>query len=176
MNINGNRINTSRKAKFLGVTFDRQMTLKDHHEEVLRKYKTAVNRFKFITGTPGNPRAPTWLCLKILHANIIPISEYAPVITCMYSVTQSRELDRLTRKAARRAIHGTKYLPNNYIWETTKTAPCYKDKMKERALRYITNDKRPKDFTEWRESAHKASRHGLHRGKRPTPLDVILGE
>ena len=103
--------------------------------------------FSYITGTQQRPRADTETALKIFHAMILPVTLYAPTVTCLRTKRQFEEQDVVLRKAARLAIHAPATTLNDYTAERANLQPS-QDRTVRLAKNYVMDEKRSKTVTE----------------------------
>ena len=165
-------MSSSKSVKFLAVTLDQHLSMKEHHKNMLRELKRRTNRFQRITGSYTKPRLDTSTCLKILHSMIVPITTYAPTVNCIKSEKQFLEIDSTVRKAARMAIHAPKSTRNVYT-ETKAGIQNSKEHTLQLAKSYISNpDRCPTVQSIVRNHKNMVQ---IHNPTYSTPMDIILG-
>ena len=117
--INGQRIPPSKNVKYLGVTLDQRLHLKAHHKNMMTELRRRTGMFRKITGTHYSPKADTTTSKKIMHSMIVPITMYAPTITCLRNDRKFREQNLELRKAARLALHALGDISVDYTERVT---------------------------------------------------------
>ena len=139
--IDGNRIEGTDEVKFLGVTLDNQLNFKAHQKEIVKGINRKLNLFPAITGSSLNPRANARTGLSILKSMILPLSTYAPVVTCVRNKTQFREIDALIARATKLALHIPNCISSDYAF--AKAGITRQEKLIPKlATSYITNPNR----------------------------------
>ena len=161
-------IKSEKETTFLGVTLDKNLNFKSHHKKIMKELQRRVKMFSGITGSQHKPRANTETSLQIFKSMIVPITTYAPTITCILTTRQFQEQDTQLRKAARLAIHAPSTVRNEYVEHTAHLLPS-KSRIIQLAKNYISNPDRCASIKEMVISYTLNQNHDTK-----TPLDVIL--
>ena len=119
------------------------------------------------------PRADTDTSLQILRAMIVPVTAYAPTITCLLSKRQCEEQDKLLRKAARLAIHGPKTLRNDYVQKMAATENV-SNRNHRLAEKYLNNPNRPESIKSLVQDYQTRHATQPNTDKYKSPLDFAL--
>ena len=168
--LDGTKIYGGKTVEFLGIIIDNKMTLKEQHQKTMKELKRRRKMFAGITGSTNKPRASSNICLKILKSMIVPITAYAPTMTCLKTDKMFEEQDVQLRIAGRLAIHAPPGTRNEYI---TKKTGIEATKLRTQSLgkRYLEDIARSQSMKEYIISQKARNK----RNKRvETPLEKVF--
>ena len=94
--------------KFLGITFDSQLTFKQHFEDILDRCNTRYHRLKLLAGKKWGPSPST--LIQIYKQYVRPIFEYGCLSTITTSDNITSKIQRLRNKFIRLALRLPKYI------------------------------------------------------------------
>ena len=141
IHIDGQTLAPTTQVEFLGVILDKNLTLRHHHQKIMKELKGRVKIFSGITGSNFKPRVDSQTSLKILRSMIIPVTTYAPCITALRDDAKFAKQNIEIRKATRMALHAPPSTLNAYLENCTGLSSC-KDRALKLASNYVSNDKR----------------------------------
>jgi len=104
--VNGTPLPYQKSAKYLGVTFDQQLTMKLHTDNVTRSARTATAAISPLLRSKGISRKTKH---HLVRACIVPVLTYASPAWAMASPYQHQKLENAYRKAFHIAEHAPWY-------------------------------------------------------------------
>ena len=111
--LNGQDVNPTREAKFLGVTFDSALCFDTHVKNVVTKCRRRLNVLKALRGSDWG--ADTSLILGVYQQFIRPVLLYGSIAFCRASKTQVLKLQRIENNALRIAMRLPVYTPTEWL-------------------------------------------------------------
>lgn len=108
------------KAKFLGVTLDERMTLKNHIDDVIGK---AWIRLKSVKPIFYNRAMSVKTNIRIYKCLIRPILEYGSITYLTSSTSSINDLERFQTNALRLALRIPRYIPQKLVLQAADTNP-----------------------------------------------------
>lgn len=168
--IDGHLIKPTETVEFLGVILDKRLNLRSQHERTMKELKRRRKLFGGITGSVLNPKANTEICLQILKSMIIPVTSYAPTVTCTKTDAMFAEQDKEIRMSARLAIHAPFNTRSAYVQREADLEPS-KDVTCRIGKTYVTSDERSISVKKYIQDFRKRN---IRPWKTRTPLTVLL--
>ena len=105
------------QVKFLGITFDSQLTLKKHFEDILDRCNTKYHRLKLLANRKWGP-TPSIL-IQIYKQCVRPIFEYGSLSTIIALDNIVSKIQRLQNKFIRLALRLPKYICPKLLHDST---------------------------------------------------------
>ena len=109
------------QVKFLGITFDSQLNLKKHFEEILDRCNTRYHRLRLLVSKKWGPSPAT--LIQIYKQCVRPIFEYGSLSDYIIS-----KIQRLQNKFIRLALRLPKYICSKLLHDSTGL-PYVKDRL-----------------------------------------------
>ena len=95
------------RVKFLGITFDSQLTFQKHFEDILERCNNRYYRLRLLANKKWGPSPAT--LIQIYKQCVQPIFEYGSLSTITVSDNIISKIQRLQNKFIRLALHLPKY-------------------------------------------------------------------
>ena len=114
------------QVKFLGTTFDSQLTFQKHFEDILDCCNTRYHCLRLLVNKKWGPSPPT--LIQIYKQCIHPIFEYGSLSTITASDYIISKIQRLQNKFIRLALHLPKYICSKLLHDSTGL-PYVKDRL-----------------------------------------------
>ena len=114
------------QVKFLGITFDSQLNLKKHIEDILDCCNTRYHRLRLLANKKWGPSAAT--LIQIYKQCVRPIFEYGSLSTITASDYIISKIQRLQNKFIRLALRLPKYICSKLLHDSTGL-PYVKDRL-----------------------------------------------
>ena len=105
------------QVKFLGVTFDSQLTFKKHFEDILDRCNTRYHHLRLLAKKQWGPSPPT--LIQIYKQCVRPIVEYGSLSTIIASDNIISKIQRLQNKFIRLALRLPKYICTKLLHDST---------------------------------------------------------
>ena len=105
------------RVKFLGITFDSQLTFKKHFEDILDRFNTRYHRFRLLANKKWGPSPFT--LIQIYKQCVRPIFEYGSLLTIIASDNIISKIQRLQSKFIRLALRLPKYICPKLLHDST---------------------------------------------------------
>ena len=102
--------------KFLGITFDYQLTFQDHSEDILHRCNIRYNRLNLLVNQKWGPVHPT--IIQIHKQCVRPIFEYSSISTITTSDNIISKIQRLQNKFIRLALCLPNYICPKVLHDT----------------------------------------------------------
>ena len=112
--------------KFLGITFDSQLTFKKHFEDILDRSNTRYHRLRLLANQKWGPSPST--LIQIYKQCVRPIFEYGALSTITTSDNIISKIQRLQNKFIRLALRLPKYICSKRLHDST-CLPYVKDRL-----------------------------------------------
>ena len=112
--------------KFLGITFDSQLTFQKHFEDILDRCNTRYHRLRLLVNKKWGPSPAT--LIQIYKQCIRPIFEYGSLSTITASDYIISKIQRLQHKFIRLALRLPKYICSKLLHDSTGH-PYVKDRL-----------------------------------------------
>ena len=113
------------QVKFLGISFDSQVTFQKHFEDILDRCNTRYYGLKLLVNQKWGPSPPT--IIQMYKQCVLPISEYGSLSTSTTSDTISK-IQRLLNKFVRLALRLPKYICHKLLYDSAGL-PYVKDRL-----------------------------------------------
>ena len=113
------------QVKFLGITFDSQLSFKKHFEDILDRCSTRYHRLR-LSANKKMGSSPATL-IQIYKRCVRPIFEYGSLSTTTASDYIISKIQRLQNKSIRLALHLPKYICTKLFHDSTGL-PYVKDR------------------------------------------------
>lgn len=121
LTMNGERIEETRNAKYLGVTFNNRGSAKDHVDDIARR---AGQRLGFLNTLKKAKVIPPEFVLFAYKVYIRPIIEYAYPAWCGgLTKADMMKLERIQRRAIKIAYGWPQWTPTEHIYHRTPIEP-----------------------------------------------------
>ena len=104
--------------KFLGITFDSQLTLKKHFEDILDRCNTRYHRLRLLANKKWGPKPIPSTLIQIYKQCVRPIFEYGSLSTIIASNNISK-IQRLQNKFIQLALRLPKYICSKLLHDST---------------------------------------------------------
>ena len=114
------------QVKFLGITFDSQLTFKKHFEDILDRCNTRYHRLRLIANKKQGP-SPSNL-IQIYKQCVRPIFEYGSLSTITLSDYIISKIQQLQNKFIRLTLHLPKYICSKLLHDSSGL-PNVKDRL-----------------------------------------------
>ena len=114
------------QVKFLGITFDSQLNLEKHFEEILDRCNTRYHRLRLLVNKKWGPSPAT--IIQIYKQCVRPIFEYDSLSTITASDYIISKIQRVQNKFIRLALGLPKYICSKLLHDSTGL-PCVKDRL-----------------------------------------------
>ena len=114
------------QVKFLGITFDSQLTLTKHFEDILDRCNTRYHRLKLLANKKWGPTPST--LIQIYKQCVRPIFEYGSLSTITTSDHIISKIQRLQNKFIRLALRLPKYICSKLLHDSSGL-PYVKDRL-----------------------------------------------
>ena len=105
------------QVKFLGITFDSQLTFQKHFEEILDRCNTRYHRLRLLVNKKWGPSPAT--LIQIYKQCVRPIFEYGSLSTITASDYIISKIQRLRNKFIRLALRLPKYICSKLLHDST---------------------------------------------------------
>ena len=105
------------QVKFLGITFDSQLTFKKHFEEILDRCNTRYYRLRLLANKKWGPSPST--LIQIYNQCVWPSFEYGSLSTITTSDNIISKIQRLQNKFIRLALRLPKYICTKLLHDST---------------------------------------------------------
>ena len=102
--------------KFLGITFDSQLTFQKHFEDILDRCNIRCNRLKLLFNQKWRPSSST--IIQIYKQFVRPIFEYGSLSTITTSDNIITKIQRLQNKFIRLALCLPKYICFELLYDS----------------------------------------------------------
>ena len=122
----GQTLNVYPQVKFLGITFDSQLTFQKYFEDILDRYDTRYHRLKLLDNKKWGPTAPT--VIQSYKQCVRPIFEYRSLSTTTTSEYIISKIQRLQNKLIRLAVRLPKYICPKLLHDSAGL-PYVKDRL-----------------------------------------------
>jgi ribonuclease HI len=99
LELNGQKIEMTESAKFLGVILDKKLTWKHHIEHLISKCQKRLNLMRAVSGSKWG--ASKKALLMIYRALIRPVLDYGAVTFCTANDTNLKKLEKIQNQALR---------------------------------------------------------------------------
>ena len=126
LNMYGETLKVYLQLKFLGITFDSQLNLKNHFEDILDHCNTRYHCLRLLANKKWG-RSPTTL-IQIYKQCVRPIFEYGSLSTITTSDYIIRKIHQLQNKFIRLALHLPKYICPKLLHDSSGL-PYVKDRL-----------------------------------------------
>ena len=103
------------QVKFVGITFDSQLTFKQHFEDILDHFNTTYHRLRLLVNKKWGP-SPSTLIYKQCDR---PIFEYGILLTITTSENTISKIQRLQNEFIRLALRLPKYICSKLLHDCT---------------------------------------------------------
>ena len=114
------------QVKFLGITFDSQLNIKKHLEDILDRCKTRYHRLRLLVNKKWGPSPST--LIQIYKQCVRPTFEYGSVSTITTSDNIISKIQRLQNKFIRLALRLPKYICPRLLHDSSDL-PYVKDRL-----------------------------------------------
>ena len=114
------------QVKFLGITFDSQLTFKKNFQDILDRCNTRYHRLKLLAHKKWGPSPST--IIQICKQCVQPIFEYGSLSTITTSNNIISRIQRLQNKFIRLALHLPKYICPK-LFHDSSGLPYMKDRL-----------------------------------------------
>ena len=114
------------QVKFLGITFDSQLTFQRHFEDILDRCNSRYHRLRLLVNKKWGPSPAT--LIQIYKQCISPIFEHGSLSTITASDYIISKIQRLQNKFIRLALHLPKYIYSKLLHDFTGL-PYVKDRL-----------------------------------------------
>ena len=114
------------QVKFLGITFDSQLTFKKHFEDILDRCNTRYYRLRLLANKNRGPSPAT--LIQIYKQCVRPIFEYGSLSTITTLDNIISQIQRLQTKFIRLALRLPKYICTKLLHDSTGL-PYVKDRL-----------------------------------------------
>ena len=111
--------------KFLGITFDSQLTFKKHFDDILDRCNTRNHRLRLLANKKWGPSPST--LIQICKQYVLPIFEYSSLSTITTSDRIISKIQRLQNKFIRLALRLPKYICSKLLHDSSGL-PYVKDR------------------------------------------------
>ena len=154
------------QVKFLGITFDSQLTFKKHFEDILDRCNTRYYRLRLLANKKWGPSPST--LIQIYKQCVRPIFEYGSLSTITTSDNIISQIQRLQNKLIRLALRLPKYICTKLLHDSTGL-PYVKDRLLSCATKTLDR------ISQNPLVEASISRNWLNRAwdRFPTPLSVV---
>ena len=112
----GDTLKVYPQVKFLGITFDSQLTFKKHFEDILDRCNTRYHRLRLLANKKREPSPST--LIQIYKQCVRPIFEYGSLSTITTSDYIISEIRRLQNKFIRLALRLPKYICSKLLHDS----------------------------------------------------------
>ena len=109
------QIASERNPKFLGVTLDPSLSLRQYTQNTVERAQKRINLIKSIKGKRWG--ASSKLIMTTYNALVRPILEYVPYATLILSDSNYIKLERIQRAAVRKAYYWAWHRSTNDIYK-----------------------------------------------------------
>ena len=154
------------QVKFLGITFDSQLTFKKHFEDILDHYNSRHYRLKLLANKKWGPSQAT--LIQIYKQCVQPVFEYGSLSTITTSDNIISQIQRLQNKFIRLALRLPKYFCTKLLHDSTGL-PYVKDRL----LSYATKTLDRIAQNPLVEASVSRNRLSPAWDRFPTPLSVV---
>ena len=113
------------EVKFLGITFDSQLTFKKHFEDILDRCNTRFHRLRLLANKKWGPSPST--LIQIYKQCVRPIFKYGSLSTIIASDNIISNIQRLQNKFIWLALRLPKYICSKLLYGSTGL-PYVKDR------------------------------------------------
>ena len=114
------------QLKFLGITFDSQLTFKKHFEDILDRCNTRYHRLRLLAAKTLGPSPST--LIQICKQCVGPVFEYGSLSTVIASDSIISKIQRLQNMFIRLALRLPKYICSKLLHYSTGL-PFVKDRL-----------------------------------------------
>ena len=105
------------QVKFLGITFDSQLTFKKHFEDIVDRCNTRYHGLRLLANKKWGPSPST--PIQIYKQCVRPIFEYGSLSTITTSDYIIRKIQRLQNKFIRLALRLPKYICSKLLHDSS---------------------------------------------------------
>ena len=105
------------RVKFLGITFDSQLTFQKHFEDILERCNNRYYRLRLLANKKWGPNPAT--LIQIYKQCVRPIFQYGPLSTITVSDNIVSKIQRLQNKFIRLALRLPKYILPKLLHDST---------------------------------------------------------
>ena len=120
--------------KFLGITFDSELTFKKHIEDILDRCNTRYHRLKLLANKKWGPSPST--LIQIYKQCVRQIFEYGSLSTIIASDNIISKIQKLQNKFIRLALRLPKYICSKLLHDFTGL-PYVKDRLLSCAIKSL---------------------------------------
>ena len=113
-------------VKFIGITFDSQLTFKKRFEDILDRCSTRYHRLRLLANKKWGPSPPT--PIQIYKQCVRPIFEYGSLLTITASDYIISKIQRFQKKFIRLALRLPKYICTKLLQDSSGL-PYVKDRL-----------------------------------------------
>ena len=154
------------QVKFLGITFDSQLTFKKHFEDILDRCNTRCHRLRLLANKKWGPSPST--LIQIYKQCVRPIFEYVSLSTITTSDNIIIKIQRLQNKFIRLALRLPKYICSKLLHDSSGF-PHAKDRLLSCALKSLYRIA----HNPLVEESISSNRHNPGWDRLPTPLSLV---
>ena len=122
----GETLKVCSQVRFLGITFDSQLTFQKHFEDILDHCDTRYHRLKLLVNKNWGPSPST--IIQIYKQCVRPIFEYGSLSTVTTSDNIISKIQRVQNKFLRIAFHLPKYIFPKLFHDST-SLPYVKNRL-----------------------------------------------
>ena len=120
--------------KFLGITFDSQLTFKKHFEDILDRCNTRYYRLRLLANKKWGPSPST--LIQFYKQCVQPIFEYGSLSTITTSDNNISQIQRIQNKFIRLALRLPKYICTKLLHDSTGL-PYVKNRLLSCATKFL---------------------------------------
>ena len=114
------------QVKFLGITFDSQLTFQKHFEDILDRCNTRYHRLRLLANKEWGPSSST--IIQIYRECVRPIFEHGSLLTITTSDNIISKIQRLRNEFVRLALRLSKYICPKLLHDSAGL-PYVKDRL-----------------------------------------------
>ena len=114
------------QVKFLGITFDSQLTFKQHFEDILDSCNIRYHRLRLLANKKWGPSPST--LIEVYKQCVRPVLEYGSLSAVTTSDNIISKIQRHQNKFIRLALRFPKYICSKLLHDSTGL-PCVKDRL-----------------------------------------------
>ena len=154
------------QVKFLGITFDSQLNIKKHFEDILDRCNTMYHRLRLLVNKIWGPSPAT--LIQIYKQCVRPVFEYGSVSTITTSDNIISKIQRLQNKFIRLALRLPKFICPRLLHDSSGL-PYVKDRLLSCATKSLDRIAQNPLVGE----SISSHRHNPAWDRFPTPLSVV---
>ena len=121
LKLHGETLKVNHQVKFLGITFDSQLTFKKHFQDILERCNTMCHCLRLLANKKWGPGPST--LIQIYKQYIPPIFEYGSLSTITTSDSIIRRIQQLQNKFIRLALRLPKYICSELLHNSSGLLP-----------------------------------------------------